>query len=232
MSYAKTIVCLANSRKPPSGRCIAGREMASSGFGAWIRPVSTRPTQEISEEERRYQDGSDPKVLDIVTMTMKSAQPQYHQQENHLIDDAYDWVKQGTISWRDLQKAVEDPSGPLWLNGYSSSYGHNDRVPEDLANNLRRSLYLIRPDELALVVASEGGDFGPARRRVRVRFDLCGHFYCLVVTDPWIERQCLAGGDGETKLDEVLLCVSFGEPFHGFAYKLAASVITRQRAEG
>ena len=26
MGYTKRIVCLANSRKPPSGRCVAGRE--------------------------------------------------------------------------------------------------------------------------------------------------------------------------------------------------------------
>jgi hypothetical protein len=35
--YTKTIVCLANSRKPPSGRCIAGREVTQTGFGNWIR---------------------------------------------------------------------------------------------------------------------------------------------------------------------------------------------------
>jgi hypothetical protein len=159
-------------------------------------------------------------------------EPQHHQQENHVIDADDYWAKRGTVSWRDLQPAVEDPAGPLWLNGYSSSYGHNDRVPEDRANGLPRSLYLVRPDELMLVVASEGGDFGPPRRRVRARFKLCGHSYCLVVTDPWMERQCLAKSDGETKLDDALLCVSLGEAFHGFPYKLAAAVITAQRAGG
>src|SRR2546425_7253376 len=123
MGYAKRIVCLANSRKPPSGgRCVAGREVTSAAFGGWIRPVSARPSQEISEEERRYQDGNDPRVLDVVEIQMIHTQPQHHQQENHLIDANYYWEKRGTVSWRDLQPAVEDPAGPLWLNGYSSSY--------------------------------------------------------------------------------------------------------------
>ncbi len=83
MGYTKTIACLANSRKPPSGgRCVAGREVTPSGFGAWIRPVSVRPTQEISEEERRYQDGTDPQVLDVIAIQLASAQPQLHQKEN------------------------------------------------------------------------------------------------------------------------------------------------------
>lgn len=231
MGYTKTIVCLANSRKL-SGRCVAGREVTMSGFGTWIRPVSTRPTQEISEEERRYQDGTDPKVLDVIAIPLTGAQPQHHQKENHLIDDGYYWVKQRTISWRDLQAAVEDPAGPLWLNGYSSSYGDNDRVPEDRASGLSRSLYLVRPDEFKLVVASEDGGSRSARRRVRARFDLSGQSYCVAVTDPWMERQCLAGKDGETRIDDALLCVSLGECFNGFAYKLAAAVITRQRVGG
>jgi len=232
MGYTKTIVCLANSRKPPSGRCVAGREVTSAGFGAWIRPVSTRASQEISEEERRYQDGKDPRVLDVIAIEMIHAQPQHYQQENHLIDTDHYCAKQDTVSWRDLQGAVEDPAGPLWLNGYSSFHGRNDRVPDNRANGLPRSLYLVRPDRLTLVVASEGGGFGPLRRWVRARFDLSGHSYCVVVTDPWMERRCLAGSDGETPVDDALLCVSLGEAFHGFAYKLAAAVITPQRAEG
>lgn len=91
MRYTKSIACLANPRKPPSGRCIAGREMTPSGFGAWIRPVSTRSTQEISDQERRYKDGRYPRVLDIISIEMKQPVPHLHQQENHLIDDGYYW---------------------------------------------------------------------------------------------------------------------------------------------
>jgi hypothetical protein len=232
LSYTKTLVCLANSRKPPSGRCVAGREKVGNRLGAWIRPVSARPTREISEEERRYEDGSDPKVLDVISIEMTAAQPHDHQQENHVIDDSYYWDKRGTASWSELQMAVEDPAGPLWINGYSSSYGMNDRVPEVSLAALGRSLYLVRPSDLQIVVASEGGDFGPPRRRVRARFKLCGDSYCFVVTDPPVEREHLAKGDGETAVSPVLLSVSLGEVFNGYAYKLVASVITPQRTGG
>lgn len=58
--------------------------------------------------------------------------PHLHQQENHLIDYGYYWVKQGTVSWGDLLNSAEESAGPLRINGYSSTHGYNDRNPGDL----------------------------------------------------------------------------------------------------
>ena len=57
------IVCLANSRKL-SGRCVAGKLL--DGSGQWIRPVSAREHEEVSLDERRYDNGEDPVLRDVV----------------------------------------------------------------------------------------------------------------------------------------------------------------------
>lgn len=54
--YNKTIVCLANSYKPPNGRCISRREVMADGYGDWIRPVSDRETAEVAFSEYRYEN--------------------------------------------------------------------------------------------------------------------------------------------------------------------------------
>lgn len=230
MRYTRTILCLANSRKPPSGFCVAGREITSSGFGGWIRPISARPSAELSVSERQYEDGSDPKLLDVISIELCRRQPHLHQHENHCIDGGYFWLKRDRVDWQKLQTAVEDPGPTLWLNGCSSSHGVNDRVPEAMLSRFSRSLFLVRPQELKIIVASEESEFGGLRRRVRARFKLNGNWYLFPVTDPVIERMFLRGKDGESTLPEAVLCVSLGEVYHGYAYKLAASVITPLRA--
>jgi len=226
MSYKKKIVCLANSRKPPSGRCIVGREVLPEGLGNWIRPVSNRPSREISEEERQYFNGKDPRVLDLIEITFIKPEPENHQKENHLIDENYYWEYIKRYDWRSIRNAIDEPKGSLWRNGFSSRLGLNDRIPGNIASRLKVSLYLISPNNLVLKINTEGGGFGPPRRRIRACFDFNNESYCLVVTDPVIERKYLSNQTTVIEMPNALLCVSLGEIFKDYAYKLAAAIIT------
>src|SRR5580658_5662159 len=85
VSMLKRIVCLANSRKL-SGRCIAGKEIHKGKQIGWIRPVSAREHEEVSEYERQYQDGSDPSVLDVMDIELIEPRPKGCQHENWLLD--------------------------------------------------------------------------------------------------------------------------------------------------
>src|SRR5512145_2095239 len=115
MSIIKRIICLANSRKL-NGRCIAGKELVTEvEISGWIRPVSDREHEEISQEERQCTDGSEASVFDIIDIPLLYAQPKSYQQENWLLDPAHRWEKVGRATWNDLQLLV-DPESPLWIN--------------------------------------------------------------------------------------------------------------------
>lgn len=228
MNYIKRIVCLANSRKPPSGRCIAGKEALENGYGYWIRPVSARPSAEVSEEERRYENGQDPRLLHIIDVPMIEAAPSLHQTENYIIDGDYYWTKRGELTWTELSQLVDRPA-TLWANGDSTYYGLNNRVRMEAAGNMTNSLVLIQPTSLSLLVQTEGAEFGNPKRRVRADFIYRGTNYRIVVTDPVAERAFLAKPDNRYRVDDAYLCVSLaGAHTDDYCYKLAAAVIIRE----
>ncbi|NBB77876.1 MAG: hypothetical protein GVY36_00255 [Verrucomicrobia bacterium] len=226
MKYKKRILCLANSRKM-SGRCVAGREIFDDGApGAWVRPVSARPHQEISEEDRSYEDGETAQVGDIIYIPMKRHVPNGYQPENHLIDDGFYWAKDRVARWAEITAAAEMVNGPIWLNGFSSYNGLNDRVPLAESARLDRSLWLLEPNTLSVWVGVEGGGLFPAKRAVRAHFRVGNASYQLKVTDPSASKQLLAKSNGKHTFPAgTLLCISLGEPFEGFAYKLVATIL-------
>lgn len=226
--YQKTLVCLANSRKP-AGRCIAGRVLTDTGLGEWVRPVSERPGEEVSEEERRYSDGEDVTVGDIVRIPFLQPKPHLHQVENQLLDPDFYWTREGRASWEVVVAGVQSPR-TLWTLGMNSTHGCNDRVDAANLAAAPASLYLIQPQDLVFEAAEEGGQYGPPRRKVRASFTFGGQHYALSVTDPVFEATMLKRTDPVLKPKrEVLLCVSLGEVFHGFAYKLVATVLWPKR---
>ncbi len=224
MPEFKSIVCLANSRKL-TGRCIAGREWTfEQRVGNWVRLVSERENQEVSEYERQYVDGSDPRVLDIIDIPILEPQPKCYQTENWLLDPNYYWEKNGRFSRLDLHKLV-DPVARLWIDGQSTYHGRNDRILLESADPVSESLRLIHVESLKLSVFKPGEAFGNLKRRVQGRFSHAGSAYGLWVTDPEYEREYLSKLDGSYEIGESYLTISLGEPFEGACYKLIAAII-------
>lgn len=227
MPVNKRIVCLANSRKL-SGRCIAGKEMIRNKPHGWIRPVSAREHEEVSEYERQYEDGSDPRVLDILDVELLEPCPKTYQQENWLLDPDVYWRKVGVARWNDLAR-LQDPSAHLWINGHSTYSGLNDEIPLAAASALRSSLRLIQVNRMTLSVSKPGLAFGNPKRRVQGRFSYNRSDYRLWVTDPGYERAYLAKADGDYGIGACYLTISLGEAHKSACYKLIAAIIERRQ---
>lgn len=217
----KRVLCLANSRKL-TGRCVAG--VVIDKDLEWIRPVSDREHEEVSERERQYEDGSDPQVLDIIDIPLLRHVPRDFQQENWLLDPEYYWAKVGKSTPKELGPYCQQ-QGALWTNGEHTYHGLNDAIPIDVAEQLRFSLTLIRVDSIALRVYVPGAAFGDSKRRVQAQFTFDDREYHLRVTDPKLEREYLAKENGLYERGPAFLTVSLGEPFQGRTYKLVAAVI-------
>jgi hypothetical protein len=219
----KRLVCLANSRKL-QGRCIAGREWLAEGPGAWIRPVSHREKQEVSERERMYEDGSDPRLLDIIEVPLIERRADRPQAENWLLDPRRSWKKAGRLHATQIYRFADPPS-PLWLNGDSTYHGLNDCVPEERTAKIAGSLRLIFVQEVRLRVFSPSEAFGNPKRRVQAQFAYGNDNYRLWVTDPLIETAYLARPDGDYKIAQAYLTISLGELYGDRYYKLVAAII-------
>ena len=118
-----------------------------------------------------------------------------------------------------------DPVKPLWIDGFSTYNGRNDKVPIESTASVSSSLRLIHVERLALAVFSPGEAFGNRKRRVQGRFSHAGRDYALWVTDPDYERAYLSKLNGVYEIRDCYATVSFGEPYQGACYKLIAAVM-------
>lgn len=228
----KRIVCLANSWKT-GGTCVAGREVLPNTppgtYGAWIRPVSDRPSQEVSHEERAYSDGTQPQLLDIIDVPLLEHRPQDHQQENWLLDPSERWKRAGTCSLRALPTLLE-PDGSLWSDpARVTAYGVNNHLPRHEATRQTHSLKLIRVAELTLHVDHKNKGRPSAGKRVDAAFAFNDIDYKLKVTDPTVTRRYEDRIVGHYGLGESYLTISLGEDFHGNCYKLVAAILRQDR---
>lgn len=220
----KRIVCLANSRKE-GDRCIAGKEILEDGrSGGWVRPVSDREDEAVNESERQYDEGTEPRLLDIIDVPLREPRPKGYQRENWLLDPSHRWKMIRHIGVHELAQFTDTPV-PLWINGYYTHHGRNDRLPLERAEPLDGSLRLIRVGKLVLDVFAPRIEQGDFKRRIKGEFRYAGEDYRLWVTDPVYEETYLNRPNDRHQLGECFLTVSLGEPYQGYAYKLIAAII-------
>ena len=219
------MVVLANSMKL-GGYCMAGKSLDSAGHvGGWMRPVTTVVKDGLPMHRTLCSDGRQAAILDVVTQDWGQPAPALHQRENRLMGPAT-LQRCGRVAWDDLPALTDNASLGLWIDGDSSRGGLNDRVSENRLLLLPGSLLLIATKKLVLrrTLGYEG------KVKNRAEFCIGMQRYNLALTDSvamaWLNNTpCLV-------LAKAYVCISLAVPFHdGFAYKLAAAVITKERAE-
>lgn len=227
----KRMICLANSSKH-KGRCVAGRELLQgSAGGGWIRPVSARTGEELSQSERCYANGQEPRLLDVVEVCLEQSQAHGCQKENWRIDARHKFKSVGRITWMELESFVENPE-TLWSNVQSTRNGRNDELPVAVADAMSSSLVLVKVPRLSLRVWAPNEAFGNPERRVQARFVYRNVPYALWVTDPVVCDEYLRRQNGEYLLMECCVTLSISAPFskdngQTCCYKLVAAIIRR-----
>ena len=223
-----TMICLANSYKL-GGRCIAGIALDTYLKPTqWIRLIGHNHPNGLTLDDYRYHNYQHPNVFDVVRVPIIEHQPSSYHVENWLIDTSYYWDKRGewdvSTTIKNLSAYINDD--PLWVNGYSSSTGTNNRIPESLFGSLKNSLQLIIADDVTLFTRSGVDAKGTEYNRLDVNFVLGRHEYTLRVTQPQMIKEYANSADGlhSFPLGRCLMTISLSEPFNGFAYKLAAHI--------
>ena len=217
----RRIICLANSRKY-SGRCVAGKELLPDGIGGWVRLVGGSTTGELTIDEITMRNDKPPELLDIIALYVGGKTAHGYQSENRLAGDTL-WLRDGKADPSIPRRLCDEPAH-LWIDGFSSAGGTNDRIPLRLADeNLASSLFFVAVEHLCIIVGED------ARGLKKTWADFTYHQvnYRLAVTDPEIENRYIQMDIGKYPVEgENYLTASISEPFDGFCYKLAAAVIT------
>ena len=100
------------------------------------------------------------------------------------------------------------------------------KISDKLEKLKKPSLYLIQPEQLEIMREDYLGH-GYINKKVRAIFSYNNKNYNLAVTDLQIQKKYMQKESGYYSLQNsnVLLCISLGEPFMDFCYKLVATII-------
>lgn len=198
------IIIFANSVKHGQ-HCVAGKNIHD---GKWFRPVSNELGAELSHEQVQYENPYGVfgvKTLQKIRMRFSKHVPLAHQPENYLIDGGR-WQQNFSIDASDVSNHLDNPQS-LWGAGNRLSYAQINGG----GISIEQSLYLVKVEGLSLYYTQDN--------KRRASFQYKGIDYDLAVTDPKFDGI----QSGSEEINGVL-CVSLGENYNDFCYKLVAAI--------
>jgi hypothetical protein len=170
----------------------------------------------------------EPQLLQVVDIPLATAAPSLHQPENWMLASG---------RWRSVRTRPNDADTRMLLShlvpGPHLLGGQTDRVPFEIAQRegVGASLAIIR-----IVDPHLEATIRPDGVHVRLRFELAGTRYNLVVTDPFVESAVRNGASNLSgmgyAMDRLCAAVSLSEPFMPagstsmFCFKLIAGVFS------
>lgn len=196
----KEIIIFADSVKHHN-HCVAGKCVVT---GEWIRPVANANGRELTNEQVQYQNRYGIyhiKPLQKINMEFERAAPLIHQPENHIITDHL-WTQNYNIEQNEIMQHIDHPHD-LW--------GPDNRIAFPPNRQIVQSLYLVRVENIEL--------YRNVQNKRRISFYYNGIEYDMAATSRNFDQTKENG----VAIQNVL-CISLGEPFEGFCYKLVAGI--------
>ena len=240
--YRKKVLILAKSNKF-NNACVAGVSIDNLnslqlGKAEWIRPVDLAHKEAITSESMMLGNmngaPTELRLLDIVSIPFKEKVLSEHQSENVAIFTSgyFDEIR-WDLELNPFVKTNKDYSSLLnkrqsihrylrsicsnqldWPN-HSSKTGSNDRVLYEERRKINYSLALVETQLQAYLK----NDW-----QLRGVFNLEGIEYDLAITDLRVKEWFQTNGENEYLFPRVFICLSLGELFNGFYYKLIAGL--------
>ncbi len=218
MSAVHEVVILANSIKQ-GNRCVAGKNIRTK---EWIRPVSTEEGGALSNQQARISNkygtyGVKPLQKAYIEFSLEV--PLASQPENLLIANNKPWEQHFKLNRGQLYHYADTPEH-IWDYGYAQDRVGSEYFQSENSND-HQSLYLIKVSSITFKVVPGSQGY----KKLVGSFEYNQKQYTFSVTDP--EYCCYKNnelGYMHTEHDK-FLCLSLTDEFHGFSYKLIASIL-------
>lgn len=220
MVLEKLIVILMKAQNE-AGLCIAGKEIIGTKIGGWILPFKDNSSEGGNFQ---FKDGEPPELLDIVKIRLGNQiidPNQPYQTEIYELVGKTCLEKVGTYQKKNLEMLLDNVEA-LWINGYNSFNGTNNRIPHSIVMSIRSSLLCIKPENFLISVQAELDI-----RNVRAKFKFRGMQYCCTIIDEQIieEFRHEEEGDFQISRKSPYLCIKLGNLYKEYCYKVVAGVI-------